>query len=308
MHPINLKPVNQQVVVVFGASSGIGRATALQFADQKAQLVVVGRDHVALDSLVQEIQQKGAPVIAVNADAADYAQVQNVADQAMQHFGRIDSWIHVAGVGVFSKFIHLRPDEFQRVIQVNLMGAVHGAMAALPCLRANANGGALIQVSSVESYVGLPFQSAYASSKHGMRGYLDILRLELEHDNIPVSVTNIMPAVIDTPFYTNAKTKLGVKPRAMSPIYKPEQVADAIIEAAHTPKKDVIVGGAGYMLVWMKRLMPRLVNRIISNTAFDGQMTQDEKWDSAPSTLFGVTHDDRISIGLHTTEPKAKAA
>jgi NAD(P)-dependent dehydrogenase (short-subunit alcohol dehydrogenase family) len=307
MQNIRLKPLNEQVVVVFGASTGIGRMTALKFADNGAKLVVVGRKQEALDSLAHEIKSRGSEALAVTADTTHFPQVVGVAEAALRKFGRIDTWAHIAGVGVYSRFTDLKPEEFRRSIEVNLLGQVYGAMAAIPHLRRK--GGALIQVSSIESQIGFPFQSAYAAAKHGMKGYLDVLRMELEHDHVPVSVTNIMPMAIDTPFFSHALTKLGVKPRAMPPIYKPELVAEAIVKAAYKPQGDVIVGGAGFMFLFMKRFMPRLLEKLMITTAFRGQMTRLLKPAGSPSELFAAeTGDIRIHGNLKPSEPKARLA
>lgn len=297
MAKIQLKPVNEQIVVVFGASSGIGRATAKRFASRKATVVAVGRDKAALDALVHEIESASGHAVAMIADTAIFQEVKSVADETVRCFGRIDTWVHVAGTGIYSRFADMQPEEFERSIHVNLMGQVYGAMAALPHLRKNGRG-ALIHVSSVESQIGLPFQSAYASAKHGMKGFLDVLWLELKHDKVPVSLTNIMPATIDTPFFSNSMTKLGFKPRAMPPVYQPEQVAEAIVHAAESPRRNIVVGAAGHVLIWMKRLLPGVIDFMLLKTAFKGQLSKEKKMPYAPSSFYAPdTHDPRIHGG-----------
>jgi len=204
-------------------------------------------------------------------DTADYDAVHTTGARAVEAFGRADTWVQVAGLGTYSTFAQLTPADFRRVIETNLCGAAYGAMVALPLLRQQ--GGALIVVSSVEAEVGLPFQSAYAAAKHGVQGFMDVLRMELEHDNIPVAVTSIKPATINTPFFSNVATRLGVRPRAIPPVYPPEQVAAAIVRAARTPRAETIVGGMGYVLVWSKRLMPRLTDRLLSRFVYESQLT-----------------------------------
>jgi NAD(P)-dependent dehydrogenase (short-subunit alcohol dehydrogenase family) len=210
---MRLKTVEEQVVVVFGASSGIGRETALRFARRGAKVVVAARTESALSSLVTEIQQFGGEAIYCVSDAADFEQVKGVADLAIQHFGRIDTWAHVAGTAVIGPFEQTTPEEFKRVIEVNLMGQVYGAMVALPHLKREGRG-ALVHVTSVEARRSLPLQSSYSASKHGVEGFLDALRVELAHEKVPVSITNIMPGVINTPFYTKVRSRLGVQPTA----------------------------------------------------------------------------------------------
>lgn len=162
---MRLKPTSQQMVVVFGASSGIGRATALRFAERGAKVVVSARSTEGLESLVEEIRSQGGEATAIPADATDFGQVRAVAAWAVQQYGRLDTWVHAAAVTVYATFEETTPEEFRRMLDVNLMGQVHGAKAALPYLREG--GGALILISSVEAIRALPYNSAYAASKHG---------------------------------------------------------------------------------------------------------------------------------------------
>ena len=293
MSQIQLKPLDEQVAVIFGASSGIGRATALQMAKSGAQVVVAARNEDGLQSLVDEIESEGGDAIYVVADASEYAQIHNVATQAVAKYGRIDTWVHTAAAALYAKFEDVTPEEFSRVIDVTLKGAAWGAMAALPHLKLS--GGALIQVSSVEALVGLPYQSAYAASKHAMKAYLDVLRIELDHDEIPVSVTNIMPTGINTPFFSNARTKLGVKPIATPPLYQPHIVAQAICAAAQKPIPEIVVGGAGVFFAYSKRFAPHLTDAFLRLTQFKMQKTPEPKSADAPTNLFtSDTKDARI--------------
>jgi NAD(P)-dependent dehydrogenase (short-subunit alcohol dehydrogenase family) len=288
-----LKPLDEQVAVVFGASSGIGRATALQMAKSGASVVVAARNEDGLQSLVDEIEREGGEAFYVVADAGEYSQIHNVATQAVAKYGRIDTWVHTASAAMYAKFEDTTPEEFERIVDVTLTGAAWGAMAALPHLKLS--GGALIQVSSVESIVGLPYQSAYAAAKHGMKAYLDILRVELDHDDVPVSVTNIMPAGINTPFFSNARTKIGVKPVATPPLYQPHIVAGAICAAAQKPIPEIVVGGAGVVFALSKRFAPHLTDMFLRLTQFRMQKTPEPKSADAPTNLFSSdTKDTRV--------------
>lgn len=288
---MQLKPIANQVVVVFGASSGIGRETAKQFAAKGASVVVAARNRFALDSLVQEIEAEGGRALAVTADAADSSQVRRVADAAVEEFGRIDTWIQAAGTAVWAAFEDTTETEWERVIQVNLNGTMYAAKAALPYLK-QAGQGAFIAISSVEAEAGLPYQSAYAASKHGVRGLLDILRLELRHEGVPVTITNIMPSSINTPIFNNARTKLGVKPVAIGFMYQPHLVAQAILHAAEHPTPEIIVGGAGKLFSLMKRFAPAGADAFLLATAFQGQRTDERKSADAPTNLFAPETDD----------------
>jgi NAD(P)-dependent dehydrogenase (short-subunit alcohol dehydrogenase family) len=286
---MKLKPINQQVVVVMGASSGMGRATALKFAERGAKLVVSARNEQALASLVNEIRETGAPVLSVVADVSDVHEVKAVADAAVAEYGRLDTWVHFPGVIVYALFADTTHEEFQRVIEVNLLGQAYGAMAALPHL-IQAGRGALIHVSSIESVVSFPYHSAYAASKHGITGFLDALRIELKHQGLPISVTNIMPSVINTPLYNKARTKLGVAPRIPPPAYHPDTVADQILYAAEHPVRDLIGGGVGKVMVLAQKLSPRLVDTGLLWAGFWTQQSNEPKSLDAPDNLFHSLH------------------
>lgn len=282
---MQLKPIDQQVVVIMGASSGIGRITAHTFAEQGATLVVAARDEQGLSSLVDEIRGMGGTITPVVADTSEWPQVKAVADEAVSKYGRIDTWVHMAGVGLYAKFDETTPEEFKRVIDVNLVGQAYGAMAALPYLKQEGRG-ALIHVSSIEAVVSFPYSSAYSAAKHGIPGFLDALRLELRHDGHEISVTNIMPAAINTPFFSSARTKLGVKPAAPPPVYDPGTVADQIVYAAEHPMRDMICGGAGKAFIQTHRLSPPLMDKLHMLVSFRAQRSDEPKSADAPNNLF----------------------
>ena len=305
---MRLKPLNQQVVVVMGASSGIGRATALNFAAHGATVVCSARDGGGLATLVDEISARGGKAVAVVADVADPEQMTSVAAFTAQELGRIDTWVHVAAVSVYARFEDTSPAEFARVIEVNLLGQIHGALAALPHLR-SAGGGALICVSSVEGQVSLPFQSAYAASKHGVVGFLDSLRIELSREGVAVSVTNIMPSGMNTPLFQKALTRLGVEPRPPPPVYAPELVSRAILHAACTPRRDLVVGGAGWALQLAHRLSPAITDAILRSPAgYDSQLTDRPKSPQARSNLFEPSLDTLARVeGIFGAETLRKS-
>jgi len=282
---MQLKPIADQIVVIVGASSGIGRDAALRFAQRGAKVVVSARSESGLLSLVDEIRQFGGEATSVTADVSVFEQVQAIADQAIAVYGRIDTWVHAAATAVFSTFEHLTPEEFKRVVDVNLMGQVYGAMVALPHLKREGRG-ALIHISSMEGRRSLPFQSAYCASKHGLEGFLESLRVELQHEGIPISVTSIKPAVINTPFYNKGKTKLGVKPTGILPYYEPSLVADAILHVAEHPTRDFIVGDVGKVLDVLQRVSPGLVDSLLVAIGFQLQKTDEQKSENDPNNLY----------------------
>ena len=284
---MRLKPVEEQVVALMGASSGIGRESALRFAKKGAKVVVSARGEEGLASLVDEIRRSGGQATAVVADTSDFEQVNAVADRAVEEYGRLDTWVHLAAVGLFATFEQTNPEEFARVIDVNLMGQVYGAMAALPHLKRE-GGGALIHVSSVEAKRSFPFHSAYGASKHGIDGFLEALRVELKHERWPISVTQVLPGTINTPFFDKGRSKIGVKPVGIPPIYEPETVADVIVYAAENPARDLVSGGAARALILNQRLSPRMLDAVLTTRAgFSPQKTEEPRSEDDPDNLYG---------------------
>jgi NAD(P)-dependent dehydrogenase (short-subunit alcohol dehydrogenase family) len=279
------KPINEQVVAIVGASSGIGRQTALDFAKKGASLVVSARSQTGLESLVNEISQMGGKAVAVVADVSDFGQVQAIADKAIQLYGRLDTWVHCAAVNLYATFDQITPEEFKRVIDVNLMGQVHGAMAALPHLKREGRG-SLIHVSSVEAKRSFPFHTAYGASKHGIDGFLEALRVELMHEKLPIWVSNVMPASINTPLFNKSRTKIGVKPQGAPPFYSPQAVADAILYVAEHPKRDIVVGEAGQMMLLAQKISPGFMDSVFAAIGFRMQKTNEPKQQDAPDNLY----------------------
>jgi NAD(P)-dependent dehydrogenase (short-subunit alcohol dehydrogenase family) len=283
---MKLKPVENQVIVVMGASSGIGRETALRLARKGAKVVVSARSEEGLRSLVEEVQAEGVEATAVVAEVADFEQVEAVAQVAIEEYGRLDTWVHLAAAGLFARFDQTEPEEFRRVVEVDLMGQVYGAMAALPRIK-HEGGGALVHVSSVVGRRSVPFQSAYCASKHGIEGFLESLRVELLHEGWNnIGVTNVMPAAINTPFFTKARTRLGVKPKGFPPVYQPGVVADAILYCAEKAPRELVAGGAGKGMLLTQRLSPRLMDAVMLRTGFGSQMTNQPKSAEDPDGLF----------------------
>ncbi len=300
---MQLKPIPDQVVVVLGASSGIGREVALRFADQGASVVVAARSEPGLTSLVEEITTRGGAGVSVVCDVADFAQVQHVADTAVSRFGRIDTWVNVAAVSVYARFEDTTPEEFRRVIEVNYLGQVHGALAALPHLR-NAGQGALIAISSVESIVSLPLHSAYSASKHAVEGMLDGLRRDLLAENAPVSVTSVKPGTINTPFFNNARNRMDVKPQGPPPFYPPSVVADCVLYAAEHPVRDLYAGGAARMMAVNQFLAPRLVDVTLARVGIRAASTTEPTPGGAPGALFVPRVKDNRTEGDFTARAR----
>ena len=283
---MKLKPLREQVVVLMGASSGIGRETALRIAKGGAKVVVAARSEAGLRSLEDEIRELGGEVTTMVADVSEFEQVEAVAQRAVEEYGRLDTWVHLAAVGLFAPFDQTEPEEFRRVVEVDLMGQVYGAMAALPHIKREGSG-ALVHVSSVVGKRSAPLQSAYSASKHGIDGFLESLRVELLQEGWnSIGITNVMPAAINTPFFVKARTKLGVKPKGFPPTYQPGVVADAILYSAEKAPRDIVAGGAGKGMLLTQRLSPRLMDALMVRSGFGSQMTDEPKSTADPDGLF----------------------
>lgn len=224
-------------------------------------------------------------VMAVEGDITNFEQMRSVADQVMQRFGRIDTWVNLAGVSEWALFEDTSPDEFHRIIEVNLVGQAYAAMAALPYLRQQ-RGGALIFVGSMAGRVPVPYQSAYSASKHGLLGLADTLRMEQQYTGLPVSITTILPASMNTPLFEKARTKIGVEPEPVPPIYDAKMLAKAIVYAATHPVREMIVGDAGYLINFVNRISPRLAHSVMSATGFTNQRNGPLKSGQAPDNLY----------------------
>ena len=266
---IRLKPVAEQVIVVTGASSGIGLATAQAAAARGAKVVLAARSEAALATAVAGIEQDGGEALAVVADVGSRDDVARIADRAVARFGRIDTWVNNAGVDLWGRVEETPDDDMRRLFETNFWGTVHGARVALPHLKAR--GGALINVGSLESDRAVPLQAIYSASKHAVKGLTDALRAELMHERAPVSVTLIKPASIGTPIPQHVRNHTGREAKLPPPIYAPEDVADTILYAAAHPLRDAFVGSAGPIGSIGAQLLPGLTDWISARFLVDLQ-------------------------------------
>jgi NAD(P)-dependent dehydrogenase (short-subunit alcohol dehydrogenase family) len=269
-------PLPEQTAVITGASSGIGRETALRFAACGARVVAASRNGDALDSLVDEIQRSGGRAIAVPTDVTRWEDVQRLAERAEQEFGRIDTWVNDAATTIYARFEDTTLEEFRRVIDVNLMGVVHGTRAALEVMKPGIDTrAAIINVASVEAEISLPMQSAYAASKHAVKGFSDAVRLEMMHEGRNIDVCVIEPSGIDTPLFEHARSKMGAAAKPISPVYDPKIVADAIVECARQPRRLVVVGGAGEVMSIANRIAGPALDWAFSRTMVKAQQADE---------------------------------
>lgn len=266
---MRLKKLSEQVIVITGASSGIGRATAKMAAERGARVVLTSRSGPELEKVAEEIRRANGRASHHAADVTLPHQVEAVAEFAQREFGGIDTWVNNAGVSAYGKVEQLGLDDMRRVMDVTFWGVVNGARAALPHLRQS--GGALINIGSEVSSAPVPLQGPYVAAKHAVLGFSDVLRLELEQERVPVSVTVIQPGSVDTLFFRHAKSVTGREPAPPPPVYAPELVAETILHCAEHPERNVVVGGAARALIGLRRAAPRAADRIFERTLFSAQ-------------------------------------
>lgn len=268
---VKLKKLSEQVFVITGASSGIGLVTAREAARRGAKLVVAARSEDALRRLVGEISAEGGEAAYVVADVGRQDDVRRIAEIALERFGRIDTWVNNAGVSIYGRIMDTPFEDMRRLYETNFWGVVYGSVVAAGHLRQR--GGALINVGSVLSDRAIPVQGVYSSSKHAVKGFTDALRMELEEEGAPVSVTLIKPSTIDTPYTKHAKNLLedDKEPSLPPPVYAPEAVAEAILHCAETPERDVYVGAGGKALSVIEKYAPRLSDKVMEAFMFDAQ-------------------------------------
>lgn len=245
------KPLRDQVIVITGASSGIGLATARMAARRGARVVLAARSGDVLSRVADEL---GARAVFLVADVGRREDVQAVADTAIDVFGGFDTWVNVAGLTVYGPLREITQEDHERLIKTNFWGTVNGSLVAAEHLRRR--GGALINVGSIASDLAFPFQGLYAASKHAVKGFTDTLRMELIAEGAPVSVTLVKPASIDTPLPSRARNYMDCEPTLPPPIYPPREVAHAILHAAVHPQRDIFVGGGGKLFVMGKEFAP----------------------------------------------------
>jgi NAD(P)-dependent dehydrogenase (short-subunit alcohol dehydrogenase family) len=300
------KPISEQVIVITGASSGIGRATALAAAARGARVVLAARNAHDLEEVAAEIARAGGSALAAPTDVTDYAQVERLAERAVGAFGRIDCWINNAAVSLYGSFDQVSLEDFRRIMDVNFMGQVHGAKVALP--RLEETSGTLICVGSVLSDRGFPLQGAYCASKHALKGWVDSLRVELRRKHSPVRVTLVKPSSMNTPLFAKAKTLLGVVPRPIPPIYEPEVAVEVLLRAAERKDRDAYVGGAGKLYAVLESVSPRALDLHQLRRGSAAQRTRWPKGEGDPNNLWEAVEYDGGVHGDFTRVARPRSA
>jgi NAD(P)-dependent dehydrogenase (short-subunit alcohol dehydrogenase family) len=285
-----LKQVEEQVIVITGASSGIGLVTAKMAAARGARVLLAARNESDLGRAVEEIRRRGGRALYAAADVAIEQDAARVAETAVREYGRIDTWVNNAAVAVYGRLMDLPVADMRRQFDVNYWGQVYGSRAAVPHLRRQ--GGALINVASALADRAIPLQGNYCAAKHALKAFTDSLRMELEEEGAPISVTLVKPGSIDTPLFDKARTILGVEPQPVPPVYAPELVARAILHCAERPVRDVVVSGMGKVLSVAGTVAPRLTDRYMVRSTFESQKTDQPVAAARPDNLYEpVEHD-----------------
>ncbi|GIV96010.1 MAG: short-chain dehydrogenase [Herpetosiphonaceae bacterium] len=278
--------IEGSVVVITGASSGIGRATAHAFARRGANLVLAARSEGPLREAADECGRLGAQTLVVPIDVTNEDAVRELARRAVERFGRIDVWVNDAAVTLFSRFGEEPPEVYRRVIETNLFGSIYGARAALRQFREQGSG-VLINLSSVVASISQPYTSAYDITKHGIRALSESLRQELYLEGAKhIHICTVLPATVDTPLFQHGANYTGWAARPIPPVYSPEKVAEEIVDLVKSPQREVFVGGAGRMVSLMRRVAPRTAERMMARQVQRKHFDQQTHIDRTAGNLF----------------------
>jgi short-subunit dehydrogenase len=295
---IDLKPIEEQVIVITGASSGIGLATARLAALRGAALVLAARSETAMNGIVEELNTAGHDAIFVPCDVSSREEVEQVARIAVQRFGRIDTWVNNAGLSIYGRLDEITEEDSRRLFDINFWGVYNGCLAALPFLKEQ--GGALINVGSEVSDAVVPLQGMYSASKHAVKGFTDALRVEIQElDDAPVSITLIQPTAVDTPFPQHARNYMDKEPKLPTPQVQPDDVAEAILDAATNVIRDKKVGAGAVLNTIAAKLTPGLADKMSAKQA-DRQQYQ-ERPRNPEGTLYQASEASSVVGQTHGT-------
>jgi NAD(P)-dependent dehydrogenase (short-subunit alcohol dehydrogenase family) len=300
------RPIAEQIVVVTGASSGIGRAIARAAASRGAKVVVSARNEEALANAVTEIEAAGGEGLAVPGDATSEEDAEALCTRASERFGRIDTFVASVMVTVYAEVERLEHDELRRVLEVNFLGRALAFRAALPHLRSSR--GTFIDVNSALAYRGIPLQAAYCASKAAGRAYFEAARVELEKERAGVDVCLVLPGAVNTPQFDHARQKLGLQPQPVPPIYQPEVVAEAVLRVAEHPERELPVTWGAQKLLWGQKLSPRAADLVLRRNGWQGQTTGEPKPVGSPDNLWEPVPGDPGSHGRFDDRARGSSA
>jgi short-subunit dehydrogenase len=284
-----------EIVVITGATAGVGRATVRAFARRGAHIGLLARGEEGLAATKEEVEAAGGKALSIPTDVADAAQVDAAAERVEEELGPIDIWINNAMTSVFSPFKKIKPEEFRRVTEVCYLGFVYGTMAALRYMLPR-DRGVIVQVGSALAYRGIPLQSAYCGAKHAIQGFAESVRTELMHENSRVHITMVQLPALNTPQFNWVKSRLPNKAQPVPPIYQPEVAADAIVWAAHNRRREITVGANNTALLWGNKIFPGFGDWYLARTGYDGQQTDEPRDPDQPFNLWEPVAGD---FGAH---------
>jgi len=303
---VRKKPIREQVIVVTGASSGVGRAIARAAGERGAKVVVAARGEDGLNAAVDEIERAGSEALAVPGDLAGQEQNEELVRRSLERFGRIDTFVANAIVTVYAEVEQLEPDELRRVMDVNFFGVAYGYRAALPALKESR--GTFLHVSSALAYRGIPLQAAYCSSKAAARAYLESARVELQKHGHDVAISLVLPGAINTPQFDRDRQKLGKQPQPVPPIYQPEPYAEAVLHCAEKPIRELPVSWGAQKLLWGQKLAPRAGDWVLRRSGWKKQHTSEDKPVESPDNLFETLPGDPGAHGRFDQQAKGSTA
>ncbi|HXE04527.1 MAG TPA: SDR family oxidoreductase [Bryobacteraceae bacterium] len=296
-----------RVVVVTGASAGVGRAVVNEFARQGAHIGLIARGRDRLDAAKREVEEAGGKALVLLADVADAKQVDKAAERVEQELGPIDVWVNVAMTTIFAPFLEITPDEFKRATEVTYLGQVYGTMAALKRMHARKRG-VIVQVGSALAYRSIPLQSPYCGAKHAIIGFTDSIRSELIHDKSNVHITAVMLPAMNTPQFSWCRTRLPRHPQPVPPIFQPEVAARAIVWAASHKRREVYVGWPTVEAIYAQEIAPSFADRYLAKHAYDAQQTPEPVSHDRPDNLFEPAQGEYSAHGIFDERAKSYSA
>jgi NAD(P)-dependent dehydrogenase (short-subunit alcohol dehydrogenase family) len=286
----------QEVVVITGASAGVGRATAQLFGRRRAKVGLIARGVEGLGAAKREIEEAGGEAMVLPLDVADHDAIENAAAEVERAFGPIDIWINNAMLSVYSPIVEMTPDEFRRVTDVTYLGYVWGTLAALRRMKPR-NRGTIVQVGSALAYRGIPLQSAYCAAKHAVQGFHDSLRSELIHDKSDVKVVMVQMPALNTPQFRWVKSRLPRKAKPLGTIFQPEVAAEAILFAAYSDRRELNVGWPASQAIIGNNFFPGLGDWYLAKNAYDGAMTDEPEEPGRADNLWSPVPGDAGAHG-----------
>ncbi len=297
----------KEVVVITGASAGVGRATARAFGRRGACIGLLARGKDGLRGAREEVENEGGKALAISTDVANSDEVEAAAEAVEQELGPITIWVNNAMTTVFSSLKEITPAEFKRATEVTYLGTVYGTMAALRRMSVR-NRGTIVQVGSALAYRSIPLQAPYCGAKHAIRGFTDSLRSELIHDRSNIHLTMVQMPALNTPQFSWCKTKLPRHPQPVPPIFQPEVAAEAIVWAARNKRREVYVGGPTLEAIEGNKVAPGLLDRYLADTCYDGQQTGEPVSPDRPNNLFEPVPGDHGAHGIFDRRAREHSA